>query len=134
VRNPPPAHAVICCHTSMRNPFGHAINNVIRDLREIKWESPYIHSVISFIAICLVLLILFILYPTVGVIIQVAGVLIGVIEAEYERMKDAPESQQVGYAVSIGLLTLVALPIIVLALPFYGLGEAARWLLIKWRE
>lgn len=112
--------------TPPKNSFEVPIQSNWSALCALEWEFPYIHIAVAGLAILIVLAVLAVLYPTVGVFLQVTSMLAGVTEEANRRLKDAQSFERIGQATAVGVLFLIYLPFAVIGWPLYFLATLAQ--------
>jgi hypothetical protein len=109
------------------NPFSSPISSTREQIKEIKWTLPYLQSIVATFAGIAVFVFLCVLYPTLGVVIQVARLFLNLASDSYRRMQEVKDFELIGYAVAIGFFLACSAPFLLAALPFLGAALVARW-------
>lgn len=93
------------------NPYFGPIEHIASQLGEIEWRFPFLAQVLVCITSCLVLLILVILYSTVGLISQITSIFSYLIQQARQDMQDKPTIEQTGFLGAIGIYFLLWVPV-----------------------
>lgn len=104
------------------NPLKDPIKKLLEDLKSTEWKFPYLLQTFHFLITLVLLLILFILYITVGVISQIANSFWNILTGMGERMSFSNPISSLFYAVSSLIYFLLFLPFFLLQSPFWISG------------
>ncbi len=104
------------------NPFAAPLLKIYRDLKSIKYEIPYIPQIIELLLLIVSILLLSILYLTVGIASQIECMLRNLITKSQANLNEASPIEKSAYAVTAGIYTLFWVPFWILLLPFSLLG------------
>ena len=104
------------------NPYSDTLKNLLSDFRTIEWKFPYIlqsvHSLISFV----LLLILIILYATLGFTSQISNTFWDYLTGLGQKMSSSNPIQTIFYSLSATLYFVLFLPFFIVQLPFWISG------------
>jgi uncharacterized paraquat-inducible protein A len=114
--------AAPAAHTAPLNPFGRGIQTVWRQTAGMRWEAPYLHNVVSLVVFVLVLVVLFALYPTIGLAVHLTLVFSVLIRQSADDMAARPVVEKMGQGVAIGIYAVFYCVFGAVALPFFVLG------------
>jgi len=104
------------------NPFAESIKRLIQDLKDTKWKFPFILQIIHGIITVLLLIILSILYFTLGFISQISNSFWDVIAGMGQQMSFSNPFPSLFYAISIAVYFLLFLPFFLIQFPFWISG------------
>jgi hypothetical protein len=104
------------------NPYYNPITNIASQLGEIEWRFPYLAQALVLITSCVVLVILALLYITVGLISQVSSIFSYLIQQARQDMRGKPTIEKTGYIVAIGVYFLMWAPLWIVQLPLFIVG------------
>lgn len=110
------------------NAYFGPIKHIAAQLGEIEWRFPFLAQALVFVTSCLVLLILVILYSTVGLISQITSIFSYLIQQARHDMRDKPTIEQTGFLVAIGIYFLLWAPLWIVQLPLFLIGWIWQWL------
>lgn len=104
------------------NPYAEPLKKIIGDLKETKWKIPFIlpfvHAVISIFLIIL----LIILYATLGFISQVSNSFWRVVAGQGQKMSFSSPLSSFYYAISATVFFIIFLPFFFVQSPFWLSG------------
>ena len=104
------------------NPYYGPIKHISAQLSLIEWRFPFLVQVLVLITSCVVLLVLAVLYSTVGLISQVSTIFSYLIQQARQDMKGKPTIEQTGFIVAIGIDFLMWAPLWIVQLPLFIVG------------
>lgn len=104
------------------NPYAEPIGKFLDELKNTNWDFPYLPQIIHSIVICLILLILFFLYLTVGIISQISSTFWNLIVQTGEKIDLNKPIESSAYAIAIGVYFILFLPFFLFQFPFWLLG------------
>jgi len=104
------------------NPYYGPIKHISAQLSLIEWRFPFLAQVLVLLTSCVVLVILAVLYITVGLISQVSTIFSYLIQQARQDMKGKPTIEQTGFIVAIGIYFLLWAPLWVVQLPLFIVG------------
>ena len=119
----PNCHAPITIPRIPTNPYSRPIETICRQITSVPWRFPFFAQVIQFLVLVLVLCIFALLYITIGIVSQIAGVFYGLILDAQRQMKEGSAVERSAQAVCIGVYSLLLLPFWVIQLPFQFVGS-----------
>lgn len=108
------------------NSFKGPIEGMWAELKGLTWEFPYVQVAFAAAAFVIVLVVLALLYPTVGVFLQITEILASVTNVAYQRLQAAEDFERIGHATAVGVLFLIYLPFALIGWPLYGLATLAQ--------
>jgi hypothetical protein len=104
------------------NPYQHPIVDLLTQLGEMKWRFPFFTQALVFFASCVVLVMLVVLYLTVGLIAQVSSIFSYLIQDARQDMRGRSTIEKTGYIVAIGVYFLIWAPLWIIQLPLFLVG------------
>lgn len=104
------------------NPYYGPIKNTLSQLGEIEWRFPFLTQALVFIVSCIVLLILAVLYITVGFVAQVSSIFWRLIRQARHDMQGKPTIEKTGFIVAIGIYSVIWAPLWLIQLPLFIVG------------
>lgn len=113
------------------NPLGPSIFSVIKRLGSQKWELPYLANLVTSLTLIIVLCLLILLYPTVGLSMQLAQTFLQLIRETFVEMKPKPAVEKVGHGVAISVYAVCLATVGVLTTPFYLVAYLLEWIGLK---
>ncbi len=113
--------------SSPGNPFGSSILSVFRRLVGQKWELPYLANLMTSLALIIAICLLMVLYPTVGLSMQLTQTFLQLIKETFLEMKPRPAVEKVGHGVVIGVYAVCLIVFGVITLPFYLIAYLLEW-------
>jgi hypothetical protein len=113
------------------NPFADPIKNFIKDLRATKWQFPYILQAIHSAISAILLIILLVLYATVGIVAQISNSFWDLITGIGQKMSFSSPIESSFYAISATIYFIIFLPFFILQLPIWFGGWFASKIGIK---
>jgi len=119
----PNCHALIPIPRIPTNPYSRPIVTIWRQITSVPWRFPFFAQVIQFQVLALVLCIFALLYITIGIISQIAGVFYGLILDAQRQMQEGSAVERSAQAVCIGVYSLLLLPFWLIQLPFQFVGS-----------
>ena len=109
-------------HIFCFNPYKRPIQKFISDICSIKWIYPYFPQLIELVVLIFIITIMFILYLTVGLASQVAGIFQSLILDATSQIKGGSFVEKSAYAVAVGIYIILWLPFWIILLPFWIFG------------
>ena len=109
------------------NPYLETIKNLFSDFRAIKWKFPYILQSIHSLITLFLLILLLLLYATLGFVSQVSNTFWDYLTGIGRKMHFSNPVQTLFYAISATLYFILFLPFFIFQLPFWFSG----WLIGK---
>jgi hypothetical protein len=113
------------------NPLGPSIFSVIRRLGSQKWELPYLANLVTSLALLLTLCLLILLYPTIGLSMQLAQSFLQLIKETFLEMKPKPAVEKIGHGVAITVYGVCLAVVGVVTTPFYLIAYLLEWIGLK---
>lgn len=110
------------------NPIGPSIGSVIRRLRNQKWELPYLANLVTSLALIITLCLLIVMYPTIGLSMQLTLTFWYLIKETFLEMEPKPAVEKVGHGVAIGVYTVCLTAFGLITIPFYVIAYLLEWL------
>src|SRR4029077_1260070 len=92
------------------NPYMRPIKNVARQMKGVPLPFPYLPQLIQIAVLTSVLALFGVLFVTIGVATQAAGVFRGLILEAQKHLREGSTVERSGTAVSIGIYSLLFLP------------------------
>ena len=109
------------------NPYADTLKKFFAEFRNIKWKFPFILQIIHSIINIILLLILVVLYTTIGFISQISNTFWDYLTGLGQKMSFSTPIQSLLYALSATVYFLLFLPFYLFQLPFWFSG----WLTSK---
>lgn len=109
-------------HIFSVNPFRRPLRRLIGNVSDIQWQVPYFPQVIEALVLIFVGGITLVLYLTVGIASQIAGILQSLMLDARQEIKTGSLVEKSAYAVAAGIYLLILLPFWLILLPFTLLG------------
>jgi DNA-directed RNA polymerase subunit RPC12/RpoP len=119
----PSCHAPITVPRIPTNPYSRPMNTIVRQMKSVPFTFPYFPQLIQFVVLTLVLCIFALLYVTIGIVSQIAGVFQGLILDAQKQMREGSAVEKSAQAVSIGVYSILLLPFSLIQLPFSLIGS-----------
>ena len=113
------------------NPIGPSIVSVFRRLGSQKWQLPYLANLITSLALIVAICLLVLLYPTIGLSMQLMLTFQQLIKETFLEMKPKPAVEKVGHGVAIGVYAVCLVVFGVIAFPFYVIAYLLEWIGVK---
>lgn len=110
------------------NPIGSSIGAVIRRLRSQRWELPYLANLVTSLVLLITLCLLIVLYPTIGLSMQLTMTFWHLIKETFLEMKPRPAVEKVGHGVAIGVYSVCLTAFGLITIPFYIIAYLLEWL------
>ena len=104
------------------NPFYRPIGHLFRSISIIEWKLPFIADIIQFLALCIVIIILFCLYVTIGIASQISNTFLILIRDTGRRIQQGSSIEKSAYMVATGVYLALFLPFWLIQSPFQLLG------------
>lgn len=104
------------------NPYAGPIRTISSQLGKIEWRFPFLTQTLVFLVSCLILVILTLLYITLGLVAQVSSIFSHLIQQARLEMRGKPAIEKTGYIVAIGIYFAIWAPLWIVQLPFFTLG------------
>lgn len=108
--------------TVITNPYAEPLKKLLQDLKETKWKFPYLLQIVHGIFSLIFLLLLIVLYLTVGFVSQVSNSFWDVIVGLGNRMSFSNPLSSLFYAISATVYFVFFLPFFILQTPFWVSG------------
>ena len=89
------------------NPYYGPIKHMAVQLSEVEWRFPFLAQALVFLTSCVVLVILALLYITVGLIAQISAIFSYLIQQARQDMQGKPTIEKTGFIVAIGVYFLL---------------------------
>lgn len=105
------------------NPYLRAINTLFRQIKAVSFPFPYLPQLIQVSVLVLVLGIFALLFITIGVVSQVAGILKGLILDARKLLREGSAVERSAQAISIAIYSVLWLPFWLVQLPFSFIGS-----------
>ena len=105
------------------NPYLRPIKNIVRQMKAVPFPFPYLPQLIQLVVLTSVLALFAVLYITIGVVTQAAGVFRGLIIETQKHLREGSTVERSGTAISIGIYLLLFLPFWMIQLPFSLIGS-----------
>ena len=119
----PHCHAAISIPLFPSNPYSRPIAKIMQQMRAIPITFPYFPGLIGIAVSSLVLVILGILFLSVGLAAQVCGVFEGLIHDAQKQMREGSAVERSAQAIAICLYLLFILPFWIVQFPFLFIGS-----------
>jgi hypothetical protein len=113
------------------NPLGPSIVSVFRRLAGQPWEVPYLANLVTSLALILTLGLLLLLYPTIGLSMQLTQTFLHLIKETFLEMKPKPAVEKLGHGIAIGVYAVCLLVFGVITLPFYVIAYLLEWIGVR---
>lgn len=113
------------------NPIGPSIFSVIKRLGGQKWELPYLANLVTSLALIITVCLLILLYPTVGLSMQLTQTFLQLIKETFVEMKPRLAVEKVGHGVAITVYAVCLAAVGVVTLPFYLIAYLLEWIGLK---
>jgi len=106
------------------NQFAEPIKNLFIELKpnNNKFEFPFIPQIIKAIVIGIILIVLSILYCSIGILSQVSTLLRDLMEDAGEKIKEGSFINASGYAVAYAIYLIIFIPFFLVQTPFLLIG------------
>jgi predicted RNA-binding Zn-ribbon protein involved in translation (DUF1610 family) len=105
------------------NPFLRPIKNIVRQMKGVPFPFPYLPQLIQIAVLTSVLALFGVLFVTIGVAMQAAGVFRGLILEAQKHLREGSTVERSGTAISIGIYSLLFLPFWMIQFPFSLVGS-----------
>ncbi|PYL86453.1 MAG: hypothetical protein DMF23_00780 [Verrucomicrobia bacterium] len=105
------------------NPYLRPIKNIVRQMKGVPFPFPYLPQLIQIAVLTSVLVLFAVLYITIGVVTQAAGVFRGLIIEAQKHLREGSTVERSAQAISIGIYSLLFLPFWMIQLPFALIGS-----------
>ena len=92
-------------------------------MKAVPFPFPYLAQLIQIVVLTSVLALFAVLYITIGVVTQAAGVFRGLIIEAQKHLREGSTVERSGTAISIGIYLLLFLPFWMIQLPFSLIGS-----------
>lgn len=113
------------------NPLGQSIVSVGRRLIGQSWELPYLANLVTSLALILTILLLVLLYPTIGLSMQLAQTFLQLIKETFVEMKPRLAVEKIGHGVAIAVYSVCLVVFGVITLPFYMIAYLLEWIGVR---
>jgi len=105
------------------NPYLRPIKNIVRQMKGVPFPFPYLPQLIQIAVLTSVLALFGVLFVTIGVATQAAGVFRGLILEAQKHLREGSTVERSGTAISIGIYSLLFLPFLMIKFPFSLVGS-----------
>jgi len=105
------------------NPYLRPIHTIARQIKAVPFPFPYLPQLIQLSVLVLVLGIFALLFITIGLVSQIAGILQGLIVDARKHLHEGSAVERSAQAVSIGIYAGLWLPFWLIQLPFSFIGS-----------
>ena len=105
------------------NPYLRPIKNIVRQMKGVPLPFPYLPQLIQLAVLTSVLALFGVLFITIGVVTQAAGVFRGLILDTQKHLREGSTVERSAQAISIGIYSLLFLPFWMIQLPFSLVGS-----------
>ena len=112
------------------NPFASPIVVISRKICDITWGMPFLPQIIQFFVQSLVLLVLCVLYCSIGIVFNCYSIFCKLLAGTREEFKGADLVGKSAYAMMAGIYLILATPCWVIVAPFMLLGWC--WDRLSW--
>jgi len=99
------------------------IKNIVRQMKGVPLPFPYLPQLIQIAVLTSVLALFGVLFVTIGVATQAAGVFRGLILEAQKHLREGSTVERSGTAISIGIYSLLFLPFWMIQFPFSLVGS-----------
>lgn len=113
------------------NPIHPSIVSVFKRLGSQTWELPYLANLVTSLALVLAACLLILLYPTVGLAMQLTQTFLQLIKETFLEMKPQPAVEKIGHGIAISIYGLCWSLFAVISLPFYIAAYLLHWIGVK---
>lgn len=104
------------------NPYAEPIKKFIHDLKVTEWKFPFILQTFHALISILLLILLFILYSTIGIISQISNSFWALINGLGEKMSFSKPIESSFYAISATVYFIIFLPFFIIQSPIWIFG------------
>lgn len=104
------------------NSFGKPIKALICQLKDTDFSFPFLPQIIKIIVISLVILVLFSLYVTIGILSQVSSVLLELMGETSKNISGDSFLNASAYAVAYAIYAILFMPLFIILSPFLLIG------------
>src|SRR5881227_3599786 len=105
------------------NPYLRPIKNIVRQMKGVPLPFPYLPQLIQLAVLTSVLALFGVLFITIGVVTQAAGVFRGLILDTQKHLREGSTVERSAQAINIGIYSLLFLPFWMIQLPFSLVGS-----------
>lgn len=105
-----------------KNPYAEPILKFINEIKDTAWAFPFVPQVVNTIVIIFILLILCLLYITIGIISQISSTFWSLIVQTGQKIVSDNPVQSSAYAIAIGVYFILFLPPFLIQFPFWLIG------------
>jgi hypothetical protein len=112
--------------TLIQNPFHNPISDVYKELVSTKWEIPFIPQIIKSLVLFLLLIVLPLIYISIGVISQISELLWDLMEESKRKIKGNSLIDASGYAIANAVYFILFVPFWLVQLPFLFISWLIR--------
>gem|GEM_PF-6876726 len=113
------------------NPISPAIVSIFKRLGSQHWELPYLANLITSLTLILTVCLLILLYPTIGLAMQLTQTFLRLIKETFVEMKPMPAVEKLGHGVAISVYGVCLSLFAVITLPFYIVAYVLDWIGVK---
>ena len=105
------------------NPYLRPIKSIVRQMKAVPFPFPYVPQVVQLAVLTAVLGLFAMLFISIGVISQIAGVFRGMIVDTRKHLRQGSAVERSAQAVSIGIYSILFVPFWLIQLPFSLIGS-----------
>jgi hypothetical protein len=105
------------------NPYLRPIKNIVRQIKAVPFPFPYLAQLIQLGVLASVLALFAVLFITIGVFTQAAGIFRGLILDAQKHLREGSTVERSGTAISVGVYSLLFLPFWMIPFPFSLIGS-----------
>ncbi len=109
-------------HVLSLNPFNRPLRQLLANMTNIQWRPPYFPQVIEAAALGFVIVIMVILYLTIGIASQILSIFQGLMLDASREIKTGSLVEKSAYAIATGIYLILWVPFWLVLLPFAALG------------
>ena len=116
---------------SPSNPISPGIVSIFKRLGSQKWELPYLANLVTSLALIIAVCLLILLYPTIGLAMQLTQTFLHLIRETFLEMKPRPAVEKIGHGVAISVYGVCLSLFAVITIPFYVAAFVLDWIGVK---
>jgi hypothetical protein len=105
------------------NPYLRPFKNIVRQMKGVPLPFPYLPQLIQLAVLTSILALFGVLFITIGMVTQAAGVFRGLIIDTQKHLREGSTVERSAQAISIGIYSLLFLPFWMIQLPFSLVGS-----------
>jgi hypothetical protein len=113
------------------NPISPSIASIFKRLGSQKWELPYLANLVTSLALILTVCLLILLYPTIGLAMQLTQTFLQLIKETFVEMRPRPAVEKIGHGVAISIYGICLSLFAVISIPFYVAAFLLDWIGVK---